>query len=139
MVLGGCNEPSDKLDPTIVNNPKSASGEDKGGIAILKFDTVLQSFGTITQGEEAEMMFSFTNAGDAPLIISSARGSCGCTVPEWPKDPVSPGQSGNIKVVFSSEGKKGTQHKKVYIVANTDPSTNVVAIKGEVIAPTTTK
>ena len=80
-------------------------------------------------------VFKFTNTGESDLVIVSAKGSCGCTVPEWPKEPISPGESGDIQVIFSSEGKKGKQHKRVSIIANTEPATSVIAIKGEILTP----
>lgn len=95
-------------------------------------------FGTITEGEKVTHVFNFTNTGDADLVIVSAKGSCGCTVPEWPKEPIAPGEEGKISVVFNSEGKKGMQNKRVSIVANTEPSTTAVTLKGEVISPETT-
>jgi len=101
----------------------------------IEFENNLYDFGSITQGEKVTHTFNFTNTGDADLVIVSAKGSCGCTVPEWPKEPIAAGQSGVIKVVFNSEGKKGKQHKRVSIVANTEPATSAVTLKGEVIVP----
>jgi hypothetical protein len=101
----------------------------------IEFENDLYDFGSITQGEKVTHTFNFTNTGDADLVIVSAKGSCGCTVPEWPKEPIAAGQSGVIKVVFNSEGKKGKQHKRVSIVANTEPATSAVTLKGEVIVP----
>ena len=68
-------------------------------------------------------------------MISSAKGSCGCTVPDWPRKPIAPGESAEIRVVFNSEGKNGKQHKKVSVIANTQPSTTVVALTGNIIKP----
>jgi hypothetical protein len=94
-------------------------------------------FGSITEGEKVTHVFNFTNTGDADLVIVSAKGSCGCTVPEWPKEPIAPGAEGKISVVFNSEGKKGMQNKRVSIVANTEPATTAITLKGEVISPET--
>lgn len=94
-------------------------------------------FGSITEGEKVTHVFNFTNTGDADLVIVSAKGSCGCTVPEWPKEPIAPGAEGEISVVFNSEGKKGMQNKRVSIVANTEPATTAITLKGEVISPET--
>lgn len=101
----------------------------------IEFAEEAFDFGTITQGEKVDHTFKFTNTGESDLVIVSAKGSCGCTVPEWPKEPIAPGETGNIEVVFSSEGKKGKQHKRVSIVANTEPATSVIALKGEVLTP----
>jgi len=101
----------------------------------VQFSEEAFNFGQITQGEKVAHSFEFTNTGDADLVIVSAKGSCGCTVPEWPKEPIAPGAVGKIDVVFNSDGKKGKQHKRVTIVANTTPATTTVALTGEVIAP----
>jgi hypothetical protein len=92
-------------------------------------------FGTIDQGEAVEHSFSFTNTGSEPLIISNAKGSCGCTVPQWPREPIAPGATANIDVRFDSKGKRNKQNKKVTITANTDPAQSFIFLKGEVNAP----
>lgn len=101
----------------------------------IVFEEEAFDFGVITQGEKVNHTFKFTNTGDADLVIVSAKGSCGCTVPEWPKEPIAPGETGDVEVIFSSEGKKGKQHKRVSIIANTEPATTVIAIKGEILTP----
>ena len=70
---------------------------------------------------------------------TNANGSCGCTVPEWPSEPVKPGAEGKINVVFSSEGKSGLQEKTVTIVTNCEPATKVIRIKTEIIVAETAK
>jgi hypothetical protein len=131
-----CAPDNSTISTDIVANPQTASGEEANAkLPAIKFEEELFEFGEITQGEKVEHTFMFTNTGEADLIVTSAKGSCGCTVPEWPKKPIKPGEKGEINVVFNSEGKKGRQHKKVTIVANTQPSTNVIAISGEIIAP----
>ncbi|NQV53094.1 MAG: DUF1573 domain-containing protein [Flavobacteriales bacterium] len=101
----------------------------------IEFESDVFDFGSITQGEKVTHSFFFTNTGDADLVIVSAKGSCGCTVPEWPKEPIEAGAQGEIKVVFNSEGKKGKQHKRVSIIANSEPATSAVTLKGDVIVP----
>jgi hypothetical protein len=130
--------PSDdsSVGTDLINNPNSAdeSGE-QIGMPTLVFDEESYDFGQISQGEKVEHSFTFTNEGDADLIISSATGSCGCTVPSYPKKPVKPGQKSEVLVVFDSNGKKGAQHKRVTIVANTNPNKTVIAIMSNVLAP----
>ncbi len=92
-------------------------------------------FGTIPQGEKAAYTYKIKNVGDNDLVISHAKGSCGCTVPSWPKTPIPPGEIANIKVVFNSRGKKGKQHKRITITANTDPAQNFMSITGNVEVP----
>ena len=98
----------------------------------MEFDNMTHDFGTIDEGDKVEHVFKFKNSGDEPLIINSAKGSCGCTVPEWPKEPVAPGGEGEIKVVFNSKGKKNKQTKTVTINANTDPNPTRLTIKAQV-------
>jgi hypothetical protein len=126
---------SDPLSTDVVTNPASASGAASQAIAKMAFERDTYDFGKITQGEKVEYAFKFKNTGEADLVISSASGSCGCTVPEYPKEPVKPGAEGVINVVFDSEGKTGTQHKTVTLIANTVPNNTVLNIKGEVIVP----
>ncbi|MGB0404036.1 MAG: DUF1573 domain-containing protein [Salibacteraceae bacterium] len=126
----------DSLNSNIVNNPQTASenGEEVK-LPVIEFEKPLQEFGTITQGEKVHLVYEFSNTGEADLVITSARGSCGCTVPDWPKEPIKAGEKGQIKVVFSSEGKSGKQHKKVFVTANTQPAENEVALSGEILVP----
>jgi Protein of unknown function (DUF1573) len=79
----------------------------------MSFDQKEYKFGTIKQGESATYEFKFTNTGKEPLIITNAQGSCGCTVPEYPKEPIKPNGSGTVKVTFNSTGKMGPQDKTV--------------------------
>lgn len=90
-------------------------------------------FGTIEQGEKVTHVFKFTNTGQVPLVISNATGSCGCTVPYFPKEPIAPGQTSEIEVEFDSKSRMGLQRKKVYLYANTSPETTILMVKGEVI------
>ncbi len=137
VFLASCGGNGDQVTTEIVNNPNTASNEEAGPQPAMQFDELLFDFGDITQGERVNHDFTFTNNGEADLVIASAKGSCGCTVPDWPKRPIKPGETGVIKVEFNSSGKNGKQHKKVVVVANTQPSQNVIAISGNVIAPET--
>jgi hypothetical protein len=94
-------------------------------------------FGEINQKESLSTEFVIKNTGDAPLLIRSAKGSCGCTVPEWPKEPVAVGEEAVIKVTFNSGNKKGKQNKTVTLVTNAIPNTKVLTIKGTVLVPET--
>lgn len=116
-----------------ITNSASANGEDKGSLPEIKFEEEEHDFGRITQGEKVSYAFKFKNIGKGNLIIASAAGSCGCTVPEFPKEPVLPGQEGKINVVFNSEGKSGIQEKTITVVTNCEPSTRIIRIKTDVI------
>lgn len=115
-----------------------AKVEEATGDASFTFDNVEWDFGTIDQGDVVEHSFEFTNTGTEPLIISNAKGSCGCTVPVWPREPIAVGATGTISVKFNSKGKKNKQHKRVTLTANTTPNQTVLRVKGEVTAPETT-
>ena len=96
---------------------------------IISFDKKTWDFGTITDGEVVEHTFRFTNTGTSDLVISSASASCGCTIPNWPKEPIAPGEKGEIKVEFNSNGKKDMVTKDITILANTNPVKTILQIK----------
>ena len=96
---------------------------------IISFDKKTWDFGTIIDGEVVEHTFRFTNTGTSDLVISSASASCGCTIPNWPKEPIAPGEKGEIKVEFNSNGKKDMVTKDITILANTNPVKTILQIK----------
>jgi hypothetical protein len=114
------------------SEPKASESRTKTSI---KFDKVEHNFGKMKQGDVVECAFKITNTGNEPLIIEEAHGSCGCTVPDYPKEPIPAGQARDIKVKFNSAGKKGNQSKTVTLTANTEPIQTVLTIKAEVDAP----
>ena len=89
-------------------------------------------FGTIAQGETVEYNYRFKNTGTNPLIIFKAEATCGCTIPEKPEKPLMPGETGVIKVVFNSAGKKDHQSKDITVTANTTPEFPVLKLTGTV-------
>ncbi len=105
----------------------------------FKFDVEEFNFGTIKQGEKVSYDFNFANVGKEPLIITEAHGSCGCTVPQWPKEPVAKGAKGVIHVEFNSTGKMGMQDKTVTITSNAKGGNKVLHLKGNVEAPAPVK
>ncbi|MSP68919.1 MAG: DUF1573 domain-containing protein [Bacteroidetes bacterium] len=112
--------------------PVTSGLETKNG-PVMTFDALEYSFGNIKQGETATHEFKFKNSGKEPLIINNAVGSCGCTVPDYPKEPIKPKGTGTIKVTFNSTGKMGIQDKTVTLTYDTDKSI-VLHIKGTVEA-----
>jgi Protein of unknown function (DUF1573) len=94
-------------------------------------------FGNIAEGPVAEYVFEFKNTGKEPLIIQSASASCGCTTPEWPKEPILPGKKGKITVRYNTQGRPGPFNKTVYISSNaaTEKDRYEIYIKGTVNAP----
>lgn len=103
-----------------------------GPVTVMSFDHKDYDFGTVKEGEKVAHTYTFKNTGKEPLIISSAKGSCGCTVPKWPSEPIAPGASGTIDVVFDSKGKPGKQAKRVTVNANTEPAQTFLNISGVV-------
>ena len=89
-------------------------------------------FGKVTDGEKVEYSYRFKNTGKNPLIITSAAPSCGCTVADKPEQPVQPGETGFIKVVFNSQGRVGEAHKEIAVVSNAFPAFPVLQLKGKV-------
>lgn len=118
------------------NNPNNQEANvverDLGPKTNIEFAEMEHDFGTIEQNTRNPKVFTFTNTGDEPLIISDAKGSCGCTVPRYPREPIPPGETGEIEVVYSPGNQKNKQTKTVTIVANTEPETTVLRIKADV-------
>ncbi|MFH1121486.1 MAG: DUF1573 domain-containing protein [Bacteroidota bacterium] len=139
IILFSCNRnAADKelLPSDIVKNPNSADGTvGSEDMPVMDFETDFHDFGRIIQGEKVSFGFRFKNSGNSDLIISSVSSSCGCTVPDFPKTPVKPRESHKIDVRFDSEGRRGFQNKTITISSNTQPSTQVIRIKAEVILP----
>lgn len=111
------------------NNPSNAVAADA---TTIEFEKTIHDFGTLKSGESVSYTFKFTNTGQKPLLISNAKGSCGCTVPKYPRTPIPPGEKGEIQVTFNSKGKKGKQHKSVTLTANTSPESTRLYIKAMV-------
>jgi len=120
------------IDPANAENPVTPPPLNipLSGISFAKSE---HNFGSITQGERVKTKFTFTNSGTENLVITNATGSCGCTVPEYPKEPIAPGKTGEILVEFNSEGKEGEQAKTVTVEANTEPRQTVLTVKSNVI------
>ncbi|MEM9858907.1 MAG: DUF1573 domain-containing protein [Bacteroidota bacterium] len=94
--------------------------------AVITFEEEKFDFGDISQGDKVEHIFKFENTGNEALIITNVQTTCGCTAPNWPRDPVAPGQESEIKVVFNSAGKMGRQNKVITVISNaTNPMARV--------------
>lgn len=119
------------LNPPPMPETQTAPPAD-GKYPVMTFEKTTHDFGTINQGDVVTYVFKFTNSGQSDLIISNAAGSCGCTVPEFPKTPIKPGQSDKIKVSFNSNGKSGNQQKTVTIAANTANAKETLTIKANI-------
>lgn len=97
-------------------------------LPVMQFDKVEHDFGTIVQGTPQEVVFTFTNTGDAPLIITKASSSCGCTVPNPPKDPIAPGATGEMLVKFNGAGQNQIT-KTITVLTNTTKGSELLKIK----------
>ncbi|KQS33570.1 DUF1573 domain-containing protein [Dyadobacter sp. Leaf189] len=97
-------------------------------------DSASYDFGTIQEGAIVEHEFKFKNEGEYPLILNNISSSCGCTTPEWPKEPIGPNQTSSIKVRFDSKNKSGPQVKTITVYANTEPAYSELRLKGIVNA-----
>jgi hypothetical protein len=99
----------------------------------MTFENQIHDFGTITQGDKVVYDFKFKNTGKSDLLIAKAKGSCGCTVPEYPKDAIEPGGEGVIKVSFNSAGKIGETSKSVTLLCNVKEGAKILYIKSNII------
>jgi hypothetical protein len=117
--------------PTPATQPVT-DAKPEGPLPKFEFQTVDHDFGTINEGDVVEYTYAFKNTGEAPLIIQSAQGSCGCTVPAWSKDPIPVGGTGYVKAKFDSNGKPNIQNKTVTVTANTWPKQTVLRFKAMV-------
>ena len=97
----------------------------------IKFDKMMHDYGTIVQGADGNCEFKFTNNGKTPLILSNVKASCGCTVPEWPKEPIAPGKTSSIKVKYNT-ATVGAFNKSITVNSNAVNNTVVLQIKGNV-------
>lgn len=116
-----------------VENTQASSSKPATDGPVMTFNKTDHDFGTINEGDKVTTEFSFTNTGSADLIIVDARGSCGCTVPKYPKNTaIKPGQSETITVSFDSSNKPGMQQKSVTLSANTSSGREMLRIKANV-------
>ena len=132
IMATACTNTSKKTGAVILKDSAGNIIVDSLNAPVIKFEQNSYYFGQINSGEKASHDFEFTNTGKSPLIITSATATCGCTVPDYPKEPIAPGEDGKISVVFNSEGKEGMQNKVITITANTVPATTEVHLLGDV-------
>lgn len=134
LLVFSCDEDATKkINGKNVELAKQRDNQIKEGGAKFKFNKTEHDFGVIQEGDIVETVFEFTNSGKSELIITSAKATCGCTVPEWPKEPIMPGEKGQIKVKFNSDRKPNLQQKQVTLVTNTEEGKEILKIKAQVI------
>lgn len=142
LFLAACQEAEEKspqekglLSTDIVKNPVNVDGTDTTqlkSMATMDFTDTTHNFGNIREGEKVVYDFAFKNNGSTPLIIASAIGSCGCTVPAYPTEPIKPGAGGVIKVEFNSADKAGHQEKSITVNSNTARGVSMLYITADV-------
>jgi hypothetical protein len=121
--------------PSFTPNEQNATQPDEkpdGPLPVIAFEKIEHDFGTINEGQKVTYTYKFKNTGEAPLIIQNAQPSCGCTVPEWSKDPIPVGGEGFVKAEFDSNGKPNIQNKTITVTANTWPKTTTLRFKAMV-------
>ena len=130
-----CNSGNTQQQETAATGEQPAAQEvvgDNAATAVLELETDTYDFGQVAEGTAVEHEFRFKNAGGAPLIISNVQASCGCTTPEYSKNPVAPGEEGMVKVVFNSAGQTGKQHKVITVTSNATTANTLLNLRGEV-------
>lgn len=129
LSLTACkNEASEKVDQSKKELAEERDTQ-KQSFPKMEFEESEYDFGTVEEGEVVEHTFVFKNTGDAPLIVSNAAASCGCTVPTWTKESIAPGDEGEMLVKFNTSGKPNQQMKAVRITANTQSGKETIRIK----------
>jgi len=101
---------------------------------VIKFEVTDHDFGTIENGADGSFKFVFTNTGTEPLILSNVQSSCGCTIPQWPKEPIAPGVSSAIDVRYDTK-RIGAFTKSITVTSNGSETPIILHIKGNVLAP----
>ncbi|QEC53179.1 uncharacterized protein DUF1573 [Anseongella ginsenosidimutans] len=140
IALASCQQKSNNADSgetssaSTVHAASAEGSTDTAAAAKFEFTAQAFDFGTVEEGEKVTHSYSFTNVGSGSLIIANAQASCGCTVPEWTREPIPPGGTGEIKAVFDSKGRVGKQSKTITVHANTEPSVVKLTLTGEVKA-----
>jgi len=133
LALASCKKENAALTIDDATAKKAEIAHAEGGkLPVIKFDNASHDFGNIKAGEKVNYTYKFTNAGTGDLIISDAKASCGCTVPNYTKEPVKPGASGEVSVVFDSTGKSGAVSKTVTLTLNTEKGTETVDFKANI-------
>lgn len=133
---GKTDQKDDSVSAELVTNPITASGKKiKSDLPVMAFKTDKHDFGLIMQGEKVSHTFKFTNEGGTDLLISDASSTCGCTVSTFSREPIKPGETGIIEVVFNSASRSGANYKKVKILTNAQPNTIELTITAEVYVP----
>ncbi|NLF42972.1 MAG: DUF1573 domain-containing protein [Bacteroidales bacterium] len=118
-----------QLSTEVVTSP------DGENMPVIEFDKEVHNFGRIVSGEKVSYSFKYKNTGKSALVISEVKSGCGCTVGEYSKEPIAPGDGGVITVTFNSAHRQGAQTQNIRVLANTNPNVHVLRITSEVVEP----
>ena len=140
LALSGCKnktgDDNDTISSNLVTNPITASGSgEKNRLPVMEFEETSHDFGIVVQGEKVAYTFTFTNTGGSDLVISNTSSTCGCTVSNFSRKPIKPGEKGKIEVVFNSAGRTGANTKSISVLTNAQPNTILLEISAEVFVP----
>ncbi len=132
-----CGEPrSVSTDMIVMPATASSLGEPEVQRPVLAFEDTVVSFGTVSEGFVFSHTFSFVNEGPGTALIADVSTTCGCTVPKtWPREPLAPGDRGEVEVSFDTREKSGEQDKVISVVANTEPGVIRLHLVGSVVTP----
>ena len=120
----GCSHP---------DNQQDSSKKEKDTYPIIEFERDFYNFGSLNQGEKVSHSFGFQNKGNKDLLIRDAVSACGCTVAQYPKNPVAPGKKGKVKITFDTAHRRGLQYKTVTLYTNSKNSKKTLYIKANVV------
>jgi len=135
LITFSCKEKATEKIENANVEPAAVRDASANKMAVMSFDKTFHDFGQITQGTPQQTVFTFTNTGDAPLIITDATSSCGCTIPDYPKNtPIAPGQQGQMVVNFNGSGQNQVT-KTINVQANTANGSELLKIQAFVLAP----
>ncbi len=116
---------------TQAQETKTVSADGNTG-AKIKFEKLEHNFGTIKEGTQATVTFTFTNVGNEPLVLNSVRASCGCTTPKWTREPIAPGATGEVTAIYNSQGRPGKFTKVITVKYNGEEGSESLTIRGTV-------
>jgi len=134
LALSGCGDGNKAITTDLVVEPEMSLEKTTEKVPVMTFEKTSHDFGQIIRGERVSYRFKFKNTGKLPLIISDVPSSCGCTVPEFSKLPVSPGEEGYVLVTFNSQTESGYRTKTVTVVSNAQPRTQTLTISANVVS-----
>ncbi|MDY0054084.1 MAG: DUF1573 domain-containing protein [Bacteroidales bacterium] len=123
LVVTSCKKEDKKINANLIENT-----------TIIKFEREIVDFGKLNDGEKVTCSFKFKNAGKSDLIISSVSANCGCTVADYPREPISPGEEGQITVTYDSSNSSGLRiSKEISVLTNTTPPTTTLRVVADIL------